>query len=95
MKNPPHPGEVLKYDYMEPLGITVTELARALNMSRKNLSQIINSRTGISPNVAIRLSKAFRTTPMYWHGMQREFDLAKALNNKDLIDSLSAVELVS
>lgn len=59
MKKPPHPGEILKYDYMEPLNLRVTNLAKVLHVSRKSLSQIINEKAGISLDMAIRLSKAF------------------------------------
>ena len=85
MKNPPHPGEILKYDYMEPLNLTVSSLAKAIHVSRKNLSQIVNKSAGISPSMAVRLSKAFQTSPMYWLGMQEEYELSKVLNS-DLVN---------
>src|SRR5690625_6372160 len=62
MHNPPHPGEIIKELYLEPLGLTITEAAAALDVSRKTLSAIINGRAGISPEMAIRLSVAFDTT---------------------------------
>jgi addiction module HigA family antidote len=79
MFNPPHPGEILKEDYLIPLELTITQLAKTLGVSRKNLSEIINEKTGISAEMAIRLSKAFNTTPELWIGMQKEFELARAL----------------
>ncbi|MEQ6121494.1 HigA family addiction module antitoxin [Reichenbachiella sp. MALMAid0571] len=79
MFNPPHPGEILKEDYLIPLELTITQLAKSLGVSRKNLSEIINEKTGISAEMAIRLSKAFNTTPELWIGMQKEYELAKAL----------------
>lgn len=79
MFNPPHPGEILKEDYLIPLELTITQLAKSLGVSRKNLSEIINQKTGISAEMAIRLSKAFNTTPELWIGMQKEFELARAL----------------
>jgi len=95
MKNPPHPGEILKYDYMEPLNLTVTSLAMALRVSRKSLSQIINRKAGVSPSMAIRLSKAFQTTPMYWLGMQEEFALAQALKGDAAKEEILPVVRIS
>ncbi len=95
MKNPPHPGEILKYDYMEPLSLTVTNLAKVLHVSRKSLSQIINEKTGISPGMSIRLSKAFQTTPMYWLGMQEEYALAQALNSEVAKEEILPVVSIS
>ena len=60
MKNPPHPGLSVRYDCLEPLGLSVTEAARKLGVSRKQLSELVNARSGISPEMAIRLDKAFR-----------------------------------
>lgn len=79
MKNPPHPGEILKYDYLVPLDLTISHLAEVLHVSRKTLSQIVNEKSAITPAMAIRLSKAFGTSPMYWIGMQEEYDMARAL----------------
>ncbi|ERN41567.1 addiction module antidote protein, HigA family [Rubidibacter lacunae KORDI 51-2] len=75
MHNPPHPGEVLKELCLEPLNLTVTEAAEALGVSRKTLSAILNGRAGISPEMAIRLSKAFDTTPESWLNQQMQYDL--------------------
>lgn len=75
---PSHPGELLKLLYMEPLGLTVTELAENLGVSRKTVSQLINGHMGISAEMAIRLSKAFNTTPQLWLNMQQGYDLWNA-----------------
>ena len=75
MHNPPHPGEILKSLCLEPLGLTVTEAADALGISRKTLSSILNGRAGISPEMAIRLSIAFDTTAESWLNQQTQFDL--------------------
>ncbi len=75
MHNPPHPGEVLRELCIEPLGITVTDAAKALGISRKTLSAILNGRAGISPEMAIRLSKAFDTTAESWLNQQVQHDL--------------------
>jgi addiction module HigA family antidote len=78
MHNPPHPGEVLRELCLEPLGLTVTKAARALGVSRKTLSSILNGRAGISPEMAVRLSIAFDTTAESWLRQQLQFDLSKA-----------------
>jgi len=78
MYKPAHPGEVLKEMYIEPLGLTVTDTARSLGITRKTLSELINGRSGISTSMALRLSKAFGTTPELWLNMQQNFDLWKA-----------------
>ena len=75
MHNPPHPGEILKGLCLDPLGITVTEAARALGVSRKTLSAILNGRAGISPEMAVRLSMAFATTAESWLNQQVQYDL--------------------
>ena len=78
MHNPPHPGEVLRELCIDPLGLTVTEAAEALGVSRKTLSSILNGRAGISPEMAIRLSIAFDTTPESWMNQQIQYDLWQA-----------------
>ena len=78
MHNPPHPGEIIRELCLIPLGITVTEAAKALGVSRKSLSELLNGRSGVSPEMAIRLSKAFDTTAESWLTQQMEFDLWKA-----------------
>jgi addiction module HigA family antidote len=78
MHNPPHPGEVLKKLCLEPLGLTVTGAAKALNVSRKTLSAILNGRAGISPEMAVRLSIAFDTTAESWLNQQVQYDLWRA-----------------
>jgi antitoxin HigA-1 len=78
MHEPPHPGETLKTLCLEPLGLKVTDAARALGVSRKTLSGIINGRTGISPEMAVRLSLAFDTTAESWLAQQLQYDLWQA-----------------
>jgi antitoxin HigA-1 len=75
MHNPPHPGEVLRELCLTPLGLTVTDAARALDVSRKTLSAILNGRAGVSPEMAVRLSLAFGTTAESWLNQQVQFDL--------------------
>jgi addiction module HigA family antidote len=75
MHNPPHPGEVLKELCVEPLGLSVTQTAKALGVSRKTLSSILNGHAGISPEMAVRLSIAFNTTSESWLNQQLQYDL--------------------
>ena len=78
MHNPPHPGEVLKELCIEPLGLTITEAAKALGVSRKTLSAILNGKSGISPEMAVRLSIAFNTSSESWLNQQTQYDLWQA-----------------
>lgn len=75
MHNPPHPGGILRELCLEPLDLSVTRAAEALGVSRKTLSAILNGRAGISPEMAIRLSKAFGTSAESWLNQQMQFDL--------------------
>jgi antitoxin HigA-1 len=75
MHNPPHPGEVLRELCLEPLGLSVSEAAKALGVSRKTLSAILNGRAGISPEMAVRLSIAFDTSAESWLNQQTQYDL--------------------
>ena len=78
MHNPPHPGEVLRQLCLEPLGLSVTEAAKGLGVSRKTLSSILNGRAGVSPEMAVRLSLAFGTTSESWLNHQIQYDLWQA-----------------
>ncbi len=82
MHNPPHPGEVLRELCIDPLGLSVTEAAEGLGVSRKTLSAILNGRAGISPEMAIRLSMAFDTSPESWLNQQTQYDLWSAKKGK-------------
>jgi len=75
MHNPPHPGKVLKELCLEPLGLTVTEAAKGLGVSRKTLSAILNGKSGISPEMAVRLSIAFNTSSESWLNQRSQYDL--------------------
>jgi antitoxin HigA-1 len=78
MKNPPHPGGSIRRACLEPLGLSVTEGAKVLGITRQTLNNVINGKSGISPEMAIRLSKAFGSTPETWLRMQLAYDLAAA-----------------
>jgi addiction module HigA family antidote len=83
MHNPPHPGEILRELCIKPLGLSVTEAANALCVSRKTLSGILNGRAGISPEMAVRLAIAFDTTPESWLNQQVQYDLWRAERRRD------------
>jgi addiction module HigA family antidote len=78
MHNPPHPGEVFRRLYLEPLGVSVTDGAKRLGVARKTLSEIVNGRAGISPQTALRIAKATGTSAESWVDMQAAYDLWKA-----------------
>lgn len=78
MLNPPHPGEVVRELCLEPLGLTVTSAAAGLGVTRKTLSQLLNGRAGISPEMALRLSMGFGGSPESWLQQQSLYDLAQA-----------------
>jgi addiction module HigA family antidote len=84
MHNPPHPGEIIREFCVEPLNLTVTEAAQALGVTRKTLSTILNARAGISPEMAIRLSKVFGRTPEGWLRLQVQYDLWKTEQSIDV-----------
>lgn len=92
MHNPPHPGEVIKELCLEPLALSVTAAAKALGVSRKTLSAILNGRAGISPEMAIRLSIAFGTSAESWLTQQSHYDLWQAEKHRS---ELQVVKLVA
>ena len=85
MKNPPHPGRIVREEILQPLGLTVTSGAKILGVSRQALNNLVNQRAGISPEMAIRLAKAFGSTPQTWLRMQSNYDLAQALKSESKI----------
>ena len=78
MKNPPHPGRIIRQECIEPLNLTVTAAAKHLRVTRQALNNLVNERAGVSPEMAIRLSKAFGASPEVWLGLQLDYDLAHA-----------------
>ena len=83
LRRPTHPGGILRRHYIEPLSMTVSGLAVVLGVSRKTLSEIVNEHASITPDMALRLSKAFKTTPELWLNMQRNYDLWQASHKSD------------
>jgi len=93
-KRPPtHPGGILKRQYIEPLSLTISELADTLGVSRKTLSKIVNERGSITPDMALRLSKAFKTTPELWMNLQQSYDLWQAFHNSDDWKMIEAIAI--
>lgn len=88
MHNPPHPGEILKEECLEPIGMTITDFAKKIGVTRKTVSDIVNAKTGISPAMSLKLAKAFGTSPEVWLGAQQEYDLwqAKQTTNLDNVE---------
>lgn len=78
MKNPVHPGRIVRHDCLEPLALSVTEGSRVLGVTRQALNNVVNEKSGVSPEMAIRLTKAFGGTPDAWVRMQAAYDLAQA-----------------
>ena len=85
MKNPVHPGVIVREECIKPLGLTITAAAKALGVTRQALNNLVSGRAGISPEMAIRLSKAFGSTPEMWLRLQMQYDLAQAEKKADRI----------
>jgi len=85
MHNPPHPGGILRRQCLEPLGLSVTEAAKGLGVTRQALSDLLNGKAGVSVDMAIRLAKAFGSNPETWLGLQTAFDLWQARARKHSI----------
>ena len=77
MKNPPHPGNIVLSECIEPLGLTITQAAQALGVTRTTLSELVNGRRGISPEMAVRLSQVFGGSATSWITQQAQYDLAQ------------------
>lgn len=86
MKNPPHPGLSIRHDCLEPLELSVAEAAAHLGVSRKHLSDVVNGRAGISPEMAVRLDKAFGGGAHTWYRLQVAYDLAQVMERADQIE---------
>lgn len=78
MKDPPHPGEIVREECLKALGLTVTQGAKALGVTRQALNNLVNEKAGLSPDMAIRLEKAFGSSAEMWLRLQGAFDLAQA-----------------
>ncbi|WP_414546337.1 HigA family addiction module antitoxin [Nostoc sp. CCY0012] len=92
-RKPRHPGALIKRQYLEPLNMTNTKLAEILDVSRKTVSEIINEQAGISPNMALRLAKAFQTTPELWLNLQQKYDLWNAVQEIETLEAVSPIDI--
>lgn len=88
---PTHPGGIIKRLYLEPLSLSVSKAAAALGVSRKTLSKIVNERGAVTPEMALRLSKAFNTTPQLWLNLQQFYDLWHATNDSTAWQGVKAI----
>ncbi len=86
MHNPPHPGEFIRATYIEPFDISIRSLAESLDVSPSTLARIVSTRSAVSPEMALRLSKALGRSPESWLAMQHNFDLWQAKRSADLSD---------
>lgn len=84
MKNPPHPGEILNELYIKENGLSISKTASRIGISRQSLSELVNGKNGITAQTALRLAKAFNTTPRYWLNLQNVYDLNKAEQSVNL-----------
>ncbi len=95
-KRPPtHPGGIMKRHYLEPLGLTVTEVADRLGVSRKTVSAIVNERAPVSVDMALRLAKAFDTSPELWVNLQQNYDLWHAAHETHAWEKIRTFNLVT
>lgn len=82
LKNPIHPGQIIRHDCLEPLGLNVTEGAKVLQVTRQALNNLVNGKAGVSPEMAVRLSKAFGSTPETWLRLQTAYDLSQVRHDE-------------
>lgn len=85
MKNPPHPGQIVYDECIRPLGLSIKEAAEGLGVTRQTLSRLVNGQTGISPSMAVRLSKGFGGSVESWMRQQLQYDLAKIMESAEEI----------
>jgi addiction module HigA family antidote len=92
-RKPRHPGALIKRQYLEPLKMTNTQLAEILGVSRKTVSEIVNEQASVSPDMALRLAKAFQTTPELWLNLQQKYDLWNAAQKAETLEKISPINL--
>lgn len=90
MNNTPHPGEILNEFFIKENGLSISKTAMHIGLSRQSLSELVNGKNGITAQTALKLAKAFNTSPRYWMNLQAAYDLSKAEQtvNTDEIESL-------
>jgi addiction module HigA family antidote len=92
-RKPRHPGGLIKRQYLEPLNMSITQLAEILQVSRKTMSEIVNEQASITPSMALRLSTAFQTSPELWLNLQQKYDLWRAANESEVWKKISPIDL--
>ncbi len=93
---PTHPGEILKEEFLEPLGISQTELAKELHTSFRAVNELVNQKRGITVEMALKLSKYFGTTPELWLNLQNRYDLHKvSIKKKKILDEVKSCDLIA
>ncbi len=92
-RKPRHPGGLIKRQYLEPLNITITDFADIIGVSRKTVSEIVNERASITPDMALRLSVALQTTPELWLNLQQKYDLWSATNESESWKYITPINL--
>ncbi len=88
---PFHPGEILREEFLEPLGLSRTELARRIKVSSQRINEVVNGRRAVTPDTACRLAKLFGTTPDFWLNMQQDWDLWHALRDPDTAHAVEEI----
>ena len=95
-RKPTHPGEILKKEFLEPLNISQTKLAKELHTSFRAINEIINTKRGITTEMALKLAKFFGTTPQLWLNLQNSYDLYKVSKKKsDILDSIHSIKEIA
>ncbi|MDO4401297.1 MAG: HigA family addiction module antitoxin [Coriobacteriia bacterium] len=93
-RKPTHPGEMLREEFMDELGISVAQLANMLGVSRQTVNELVHERRGLSPDMAIRLGKLFGMSPQSWMNLQRNIDLWESLSlNREAIDRIEPLAM--
>jgi addiction module HigA family antidote len=92
-RKPRHPGTLIKRQYLEPLEMSNTQLAEILGVSRKTVSEIVNEQASVSPLMALRLAKAFQTTPELWLNLQQKYDLWNAAQESEILSKITPINL--
>ena len=94
-RQPTHPGEILRKEFLEPLGITQSQLAKSLHTSFRAINELVNEKRGITTEMALRLSKYFGTTPQLWLNIQNQFYLYKvSIKKKETLEEIEKFEVV-
>ena len=89
---PVHPGEILLEEFIKPLGISQYRLAKDINVSQMKISEIVNKKRRVTVNTALRLSKYFGVSPEFWMGIQNDYDIENAMDNKEVYNNIEKIQ---